>query len=119
MQEEEEENDDQELILMNDFNEIENIKAVKKSKKIKQEAEDETPDDMAPEDMQLDFDEELNFGLGNGNTGIQNDPVIKEAPVLKNNKLSLSDHYEKKSKTNDLFQYVFSSVAGKKGNYVY
>jgi hypothetical protein len=38
---------------------------------------------------------------------------------LKNDKLSLSDHYEKKSKTNDLFQYVFSSVAGKKGTYMY
>ena len=30
--------------------------------------------------------------------------------------LSLSDHFERKSKTNDLFQYVFASVAGKKGH---
>jgi len=113
-EEEEEEKDDEELVLINDLNETEDVKPVKKSKKIKQEAEDEAPDDMAPEDMQLDFDEELNFGLGNGNTGIQNEPVIKEAPILKTDK-SLSDHYEQKSKTNDLFQYVFSSVAGKKG----
>ena len=32
--------------------------------------------------------------------------------------MSLSDHFERKSRTNDLFQYVFSSVAGKKGHVV-
>ena len=28
---------------------------------------------------------------------------------------SLSEHYARRSKTNDLFRYVFASVAGKKG----
>ena len=39
---------------------------------------------------------------------------FSEAPV--DGSISLSEHFERKSKTNDLFQYVFKSVAGKKGH---
>ena len=69
-------------------------------------------------------DEELDFGLGFGGTVLGTGPfdladADADLPPDADDALSLADHYEKRSKTNELFQYVFSAVAGKKGHVVW
>jgi len=69
-------------------------------------------------------DEELDFGLGFGGTVLGTGPFDPQpgdaaADAALEDAMSLADHYEKRSKTTELFQYVFSSVAGKKGHVVW
>jgi hypothetical protein len=73
--EEEEEEDEvvEDLVLMDDFAtaDASSLPSAKKATKRSKEQieEDEMPDDMAAEDMNTDYDEELDFGLGSPKLG--------------------------------------------------
>ena len=93
---------------------------------------------VSAEEELEDEDEELDFGLGFGDTMVDAGALDENSLVAPHvapsssspssssaaakgesgDSMSLSDHYEKRSKTSDLFQYVFTSVAGKKGHVV-
>lgn len=56
-------------------------------------------------------DEEITMGSAFSTSGLQNTVTPSQPPITG----GLSELFEKKPKSNDLFQYVFASVAGKKG----
>jgi hypothetical protein len=70
---EEEEKVVEDLVLMDDFAtaDASSLPSAKKATKRSREQieEDEMPDDMAAEDMNTDYDEELDFGLGSPKLG--------------------------------------------------
>lgn len=66
-------------------------------------------DSSEPEDLEIHMDPDSERGKGFGASSKQSKKVQQA---------SLEEHFEKKSKTSDLLQYIFNDLAGEKGHVV-